>query len=275
MTDKTKTCEVTVTVSGDRGSGKTTLMAVLAQALRGAGHDVVVPDHTPSASRAISDLSLPYRVTFHELEPGHESLTVKIDSSDVSDALREATEKLAAMRELLDQAEQDSAELAAALSKTTDELNDLRGRIPTPAQAAAMIDKALTFAHESAIIDMDRQEVNRRTDELKAESAKMRRESEARIAEARALIREALTGERPRAKTPADIQMERRAAARQLSAQDKLALANGARPVTAAEQVVAAALGEGGEASLASAIERELTAAAPHPFIAQILEGRA
>lgn len=281
MTDKTKTCDVTVTVSGARGSGKTTLMAVLAQALRGAGHEVDVPDHTPSASRAISDLSLPYRVTFRELEPGQESLTLKIDAGDVSGVVEEAAAQIKALQEAFDLAQQDKAELAITLMERNQALQDLRQRIPDPDAAAALIAKALTFARDSAIIDRDRQEVVLRTESLKQESAKMRRESEARLAEARALMMEALTGRPQAKKTPVDVQMDRRAAARQLSADDKLALANGARPVTTAEQIVAAALSDGedapaaGEATLASTIERHLTDGAEHPLIAKLLEGRA
>ncbi|UTC29591.1 P-loop containing nucleoside triphosphate hydrolase [Brevundimonas phage vB_BpoS-Bambus] len=304
MTDKNQTCEVTVTVSGDAGSGKSTLMAVLAQALRGAGHEVVVPENTPSTTRAISDLSRPYRVTFREAKPGVETLTVVVDTKDLSNDLSEYVDRTERLAEALTAARQEAAEASAraaksdaklgefrqALIERSKELHDLRERIPSPARAEAMITEALTYARESAIIERDRQEVVRRTEDLKTESSKMRDEASARLNEAHALLTHALTGARPRVKTPADIALERRAAARQLSAQDKLALANGASPVTSAEQVVAAGLdghaktiadsmvepGSSGEASLASEIERGLDEGTlAHPVITKLMEGRA
>ncbi|UTC28597.1 P-loop containing nucleoside triphosphate hydrolase [Brevundimonas phage vB_BpoS-Marchewka] len=267
MTDKNQTCEVTVTVSGDAGSGKSTLMAVLAQALRGAGHEVVVPENTPSTTRAISDLSRPYRVTFREAKPGAETLTVVVDTKDIADELEGLVERTEGLAEALTAARQEAAEASAratkseaklgefreALIERSKELHDLRERIPSPARAEMMITEALTYARESAIIERDRQEVVRRTEDLKSESSKMRDEATARLKEAHALLTHALTGARPRVKTPADIALERRAAARQLSATDKLALANGASPVTSAEQVVASALDDSAQ-SIAEAM---------------------
>ncbi|USN15011.1 P-loop containing nucleoside triphosphate hydrolase [Brevundimonas phage vB_BpoS-Papperlapapp] len=313
MTDKNQTCEVTVTVSGAAGSGKSTLMAVLAQALSGAGHSVEVPEGTPSTTRAISDLSRPYHVTFREAKPGVETLTVVVDAKDIADELEGYVERTEGLAEALTAARQEAAEASAraaqteaklgefrqALIERSKELSDLRDRIPSPAKAEAMITEALTYARESAIIERDRQEVVRRTEDLKTESAKMRDEAEARLREAHALLTCAMTGERPRAKTATDVALERRAAARQLSAADKLALANGARPVTSAEQVVAAGLDDHAKAvgdsmanrgarasiprtsvhqnevTLASEIERGLDKdTLAHPVIAKLMEGR-
>lgn len=256
MTDKNKTCEVTVTVSGVQGSGKTTLMAVLAQSLRGAGHEVVVPDHTPSAVKAISDLSLPYRVTFRELEPGQESLTVVVDSITVASVMDDCAEQINLLGAELEESRRAYAEATtrvafldarlgefrSALLERTKELNEAKERVPDADTAAELIRKALSYARESATIDHERHDLNRRSEDMKADLAKMRRESEARMREAHAMMLHALTGERPPVKTPADIQMERRVAARNLSATEKLALANGAEPINGAEMIVAGAL---------------------------------
>ncbi|USN14319.1 P-loop containing nucleoside triphosphate hydrolase [Brevundimonas phage vB_BpoS-Kabachok] len=316
MTDKNQTCEVTVTVSGAAGSGKSTLMAVLAQALSGAGHSVEVPEGTPSTTRAISDLSRPYHVTFREAKPGVETLTVVVDTKDIADELEGYVERTEGLAEALAAARQEAAEASAraaqteaklgefrqALIERSKELSDLRDRIPSPARAEAMITEALTYARESVIIERDRQEVVRRTEVLKSESSKMRDEAEARLREAHALLTCALTGDRPRVKTPTDVALERRAAARQLSAVDKLALANGKRPSTGAEQTVAAAVGAeahaiadamaevaasgwGSEADRDQGYARDATLASEiargldedtlaHPVIAKLMEGR-
>lgn len=226
MSDKNKTCEVTVTVSGDPGSGKSTLIAVLSQALIGAGHAVDVPYGTPTAIQAITDLSRPYLVTFAEQDG-----RIVAPPADAE----AANAKIARLEERL-------SEFRAALLERTQQLSEAQARIPDPAVAAELVRKALTFARESAIIERDRQDLNRRTEDLKAESAKMRDEADARMVEARDLLTEALTGYRPPRKTPAQRQMERRAAARNLSASDKLALANGKTPSSAEEHVIAGAI---------------------------------
>jgi len=57
---------ITVTVSGERGSGKTTLISVVAHALRGSDHIANVPDHVPNVTQAIADLHEQFDVTFIE-----------------------------------------------------------------------------------------------------------------------------------------------------------------------------------------------------------------
>ena len=227
MTDKKSICEVTVTVSGERGSGKTTLMAVLAQALRGAGHEVIVPDHTPTAAKAISDLTRPYVVTFREPASEHPA-EARAEEDAKDDKIKRLSETLDKFRDKL-----------ITVAKERDEA---RAKLPDPVKAAELVRKALTFARESAIIERDRQDLNRRTEDLKIESAKMRDEADARMVEAHDLLTEALTGTRPPRKTPAQRQMERRVAARNLTASEKLALANGKTPSSAEEHVIASAI---------------------------------
>lgn len=57
---------IQVIVTGPRGSGKTTLISVLAHALRGSGHIANVQPHVPPASVAIADLHEQFDITFHE-----------------------------------------------------------------------------------------------------------------------------------------------------------------------------------------------------------------
>jgi chromosome segregation ATPase len=57
---------ITVTVSGERGSGKTTLIAVVANALENSGHRVVKDRFVPAASRAVADLHEQFDITFVE-----------------------------------------------------------------------------------------------------------------------------------------------------------------------------------------------------------------
>lgn len=57
---------ITVTVAGERDTGKTTLIAVVAQALENAGHLVRKPDHVPNATQARAELREQFDVTFVE-----------------------------------------------------------------------------------------------------------------------------------------------------------------------------------------------------------------
>lgn len=57
---------ITVTVSGERGSGKTTLISVLSHALESSEHRVVKPEGTPAAYAAIADLHEQFDITFVE-----------------------------------------------------------------------------------------------------------------------------------------------------------------------------------------------------------------
>lgn len=235
MNEKNKTCEVTVTVSGDRNAGKSTLIAVLSQALLGAGHGVNIPKDTPSAISAIADLSRPYLVTFVE-DYGQEGAP----TGDLEAAITRITK----LSVTLDEFRARNVDLVQEVTALKAERDAALARVPDSAAVAAAISKALLYARESAIIDRDRQELVQRTESLKSESAKMRRESEARMHEADLTLRAAFTGTAYAPASPAQIQVERRAAARHLSASDKLALANGAEPRTGHEAVVAAALDE-------------------------------
>lgn len=306
MTEKNKACEVTVTVSGDPGSGKSTLIAVLSQALIGAGHAVDVPFGTPTAIQAITDLSRPYLVTFTERDG-----RVVAPNGD----LEAANAKIARLQERMDEFRDRNIELVHALHAAEAARDEALARIPDPEKTAAAISKALLYAREAAIIDRDRQELTRQTENLKSRAAKMRHESDARMKEASISLCVAFGGGTDwREAMPGAEQNKRRAAARNLSAEDKLALANGKEPKTADEQVIAAALNENaqdvaeamyedagvgyreaveamaqtraeetspldvgfpGEVTLASAIERDLNAMVEaHPVIGKLLEGR-
>jgi regulator of replication initiation timing len=61
---------ITVTVSGERGSGKTTLIAVVATALENSGHAVQKDRFVPNASRAVAELHEQFDITFVEQYDG-------------------------------------------------------------------------------------------------------------------------------------------------------------------------------------------------------------
>jgi hypothetical protein len=270
MTD-TPIRHCTVTVSGDRGAGKSTLISILAQALQGAGHDVSKPDHIKNASQAISDLHHKFKVHFVEAE---EAETVTLTLAADTSPLREIIERNETLERMVEAANKREAELRAQLAK-----------YPSPEEAAKRINHAITHVRDATLIQVQRENINRHVDSLKSESAKLRRESEARLHEANLSLTYALTGELKPSPTPASIQNDRRAAARQLSAEDKLALANGAAPKTAAEAVVAevaaptmdgADYGQppAGEVTLAGEIARVLDGAATHPLFERLVEDR-
>ena len=245
MNEKNKTCEVTVTVSGDRNAGKSTLIAVLSQALLGAGHAVNIPKDTPSAIRAITDLSRPYLVTFVE-DYGQEGAP--------TGDLEAATARIAKLSATMDEFRARNIDLVQEVTALKAERDAALARVPDSTAVAAAISKALLYARESAIIDRDRQELNRQTEDLKSRASKMRHEADARMKEAELSLRAAFSGAfsvdrvstapQQVARRVATVQQERIAAARHLSPEDKLALANGAEPRGAHEAVVAAALDE-------------------------------
>lgn len=245
MTNKNATCEVTVTVSGDRNAGKSTLIAVLSQALLGAGHGVNIPKDTPSAISAIADLSRPYLVTFVE-DYGQEGAP--------TGDLEAATAKIARLEERVNEFRDKNIELVQEVQTLTVDRDAAQARVPDSAVVAAAINKALLYARESAVIDRDRQELTRQTEDLKSRASKMRHEADARMKEAELSLRAAFSGtfsvdrvstaQQQVARRAATVQQERIAAARHLSPEDKLALANGAEPRGAHEAIVAAALDE-------------------------------
>lgn len=251
-------CEVTVTVSGERGSGKSYLIAVLAQALRGAGHEAITPHNTPSAIQAISDLSRPYSVVFLESKPDEKAQAVQ--------AIDGAISEIESLRAQVIKLEAERTALKAALGREHGRLFELEQRNAyleqqvranvtnglSPDEINRLINRALTHARDGAKIEEARLEVLRRAESLKTDANKMRDEAEARQREAKAMLYQVFTGHRPAPLTPAQIQMERRNAARTLSASDKLALANGA------DLDLLDAAQSGPEASLASAIEHAL-----------------
>lgn len=99
---------ITVTVSGPRTSGKTTLIAVVAQALRGSNHLVKTPAHVPSAAAAIADLHEQFDISFVESDdpPIVNRYTDEINALKAErDTAREAAERawteVATLREQL------------------------------------------------------------------------------------------------------------------------------------------------------------------------------
>lgn len=233
MTD-TPIRHCTVTVSGDLGCGKSTLISILAQALTGAGHEVSKPDHIKNASQAISDLHHKFQVHFVEAEPA------AFEALETADVLAETDERLQSALDRLDEERADHAKIVASLTEQNEALRARLARYPSPQEAADRVNKAITYIHDAAVLDADRARTNRQIEDLKTASAKMRRESEARINEATRSLLYCMTGELRPAPTPSDIQTQRRAAAAQLSAADKLALANGAQPNNPAEAAIAA-----------------------------------
>ncbi|USN15560.1 P-loop containing nucleoside triphosphate hydrolase [Brevundimonas phage vB_BpoS-Kikimora] len=215
MTDNI--ARVTVTVTGDKGSGKTTLIAVLAQALAGAGHDVTVPEGTPSASRAISDLTRRYQVDFLEASPT---------------ALEQAHQRIAELE----------AKIAAASRAS---IQPAPGGVYTFQEAEDIITRAMTYLSDAVKLEMSREDTREEFNRVRTKMATLRHEADARRVKATAMLRGVLTGTPEAPARPADTEHTQAvAAARRMSASDRLKLANGARPMTTDEQTVAALLDE-------------------------------
>ncbi|UTC28445.1 hypothetical protein GURKE_04430 [Brevundimonas phage vB_BpoS-Gurke] len=216
MTDNI--ARVTVTVTGDKGSGKTTLIAVLAQALAGAGHDVTVPEGTPSASRAISDLTRRYQVDFLEASPT---------------ALEQAHQRIAELEE----------ELSAAAARAS--IQAAPGGVYTFQEAEDIITRAMTYLSDAVKLEMSREDTREEFNRVRTKMATLRHEADARRVKATAMLRGVLTGTPEATVRPTDTgPAQAVAAARRMSASDRLNLANGARPLTTDEQTVAALLDE-------------------------------
>lgn len=276
MTDKTKPCDVTVTVSGDRGSGKSYLIAVLAQALRGAGHTAITQDHIPSALKAITDLSRPYNVTFRE------QAAEKVE--EVVGVLNDAVDEITTLRERVADLEENNEYLLAQVAHLRVVQPERAPALPQ-AEVDRLITAALTHVRDATIIEQQRHELQRRADDLKAQSRKMHDEAEARGREARAMLFHALTGERPATVNPTLDRMRRQVASRALSAEDKLAIANGADPLhigagaagliiadsldeeahAIADDMAEVAAGGSTDMTMASVIERQLRAVERFP----------
>ena len=212
MTD-TPIRQVNVSVSGEPGSGKSTLIALLAQALEGAGHVAIKPPHIKTASAAIADLHHKFEVTFGE--------EVQQAVDDAASAIGDVTQENAALR----------AENAALRREL-----ETRPQRMSSSEVNHAVARIITYVRDATMLDQARADINRHIDEKRDEARKLRDEAEARSREAEAMLRHALTGVRPPRATPASIQEARRAAARNLSASDKLALANGADPADVAER---------------------------------------
>lgn len=273
MTD-TPIRRCTVTVSGERGCGKSTLIAILAQALEGAGHAVSKPDHIKSAAQAISDLHHKFNVRFVEAADGESvTLTLDVDNAPVAEALKQAQQQIAACHadmqrvsadntektRLLSQANRVNAELQSRLDDATSRLALLESASPpllAPGDADRLITRVISYVRDAALMERQREDLHRSAEDLKNQSRKLRDESEARVREAEALLTQALTGRRPTPITPAQVQVERRAAASRLSAEEKLALANGADPAHLGGSLKVHV--EAADATLASAIARDL-----------------
>lgn len=215
------TAEVVVTVSGAKGSGKTTLIAVLAQALSGAGHTVTVPEDTPSAMRAIADLTRQYDVRFDEADDAPTALSLKQAQQRIADL---------------------EAKLADAESAALKPAN--RG-VYSFQEAEDIITRAMIYIADAVKLDMSREDTREEFNRVRTKMATLRHEADARRTKASAMLRGVLTGtpEEPTRSTTAE-RTQAAAAARRLSPEDRLSLANGAQAMTTDEMAVASVLDE-------------------------------
>jgi chromosome segregation ATPase len=114
---------ITVTVSGERGSGKTTLIAVVSAALENSGHQVQKDRFVPNASRAIADLHEQFDVTFVEqYDPDS-------DATNLRERNRELTERLAEFRENNIRVVEESRAVAEEAAKLRATIEELRGEV--------------------------------------------------------------------------------------------------------------------------------------------------
>lgn len=210
---------VTVVVSGERGSGKTTLIAILAHALENSGHAVQKEPHIPRASAAIADLHDQFDVVLVEDETNHIAgapstnweaecaRIVAVDEKLRAEVVSLTAAKDAALRMLRD--EQKAGDDARAeitnlkaenevfgleIDQLTHDNARLRKIRPDIGALEEQIGIAFAEVREAAILDMDRRRVRRIADERMAESVKLRNEADARFAKAQQRMRLALMG---------------------------------------------------------------------------------
>lgn len=114
---------ITVTVAGERGSGKTTLISVVAHALENSGHKVAKGPYVPNATRAIADLHEQFDVTFveqYEADTEVEGLRARN---------RELTERLAEFRETNIRVVEESRVVVNEAAQLRATIEELRGQV--------------------------------------------------------------------------------------------------------------------------------------------------
>jgi energy-coupling factor transporter ATP-binding protein EcfA2 len=217
---------ITVTVSGERGSGKTTLIAVVAQALENSGHLVNKPDHVPNATTAVADLHEQFDVTFVERyeadvrELGEALQAAEVERlkaecarlAEIDEKLRAEIVAVSAARDsafsLLRDEQNAGDEARAELTKlrwenevnavTIDALSSENASLHKspidPARVSEQIEIAFAEVRDATMLDMERRRVQRLVDERKAEAVKLRVESDARFECARKRVQLALSG---------------------------------------------------------------------------------
>jgi predicted nuclease with TOPRIM domain len=112
-----------VTVSGERGSGKTTLIAVVAQALENSGHKVAKGPYVPTASRAIADLHEQFDVTFVE------QYDTDADVEGLRQRNHELAERLAEFRENNIRVVEESRVIVNEAAQLRATIEELRGQV--------------------------------------------------------------------------------------------------------------------------------------------------
>lgn len=215
-----------VTVSGPPGAGKTTLIAILAQALRSANHKVEVPTHTPNATTAIADLHEQFDVKFVEEPPSVDYLDV-LDRAVELQALRsqlydaeketrlqlinaeQAWARVAELETALDNLKQEddgfekerwrdaltkSAQRGQELEAEVNELKARQASLKTPEEADDIISRAFRLIYDSARIAQDRDIAKRKVDDARSLYQKLSEETRQRDIMARAMLHEVLTG---------------------------------------------------------------------------------
>jgi predicted nuclease with TOPRIM domain len=152
---------ITVTVSGERGSGKTTLIAVVATALENAGHAVQKDRFVPNAVRAVQELREQFDVTFVEQYDGQ------------SDLIHEAAKLRATIEELRGQVAGLSGErgrLDAHNRRLIEEDEKLREQVQQGtlyaanllAEVEALREANINYAGENGDLRVENQELNAR-----------------------------------------------------------------------------------------------------------------
>jgi hypothetical protein len=160
---------ITVTVSGDRNSGKTTLIAVVAHALENSNHRVHKPDHVPNAFAAIADLHEQFDITFVE------------DNGDGA-----VPYVFAAREEVL---KEEIARLTAEVGRLHAEAVSLSR--PSPEQLDDEIDKAFAEARTAAELGIQLRNVQRQQNELRFKSLELMRGRDGNLDKARDRLRRA------------------------------------------------------------------------------------
>lgn len=192
---------ITVTVIGDRGSGKTTLIAVVAQALENSGHLVSKPEHVPNATRAVMDLHEQFDVTFverdmtldQEVARENANLRASIDElRGMVAGLKGENGRLRGSNSLLVGTDEKLRAEIAALKQA---LSEAMSVVPiTRAKVREQIDMAFEEVRQAAYVEMERNRLRTAAEDLRHQARKLGHEGDARLQKARERMLFALTG---------------------------------------------------------------------------------